>query len=132
MNSIVFVHGLQGHPFHTWADNSSLPDRKQLRILPRHLFSDRSPTPSSPERVLWPRDLLPEDCPKARILTWGYDSNVSRFFGGSADSNNLFGHAKDLLYALHRERLDCVRHYKLQLKLYEVELILENCRRDGR
>ena len=54
--------------------------------------------------VYWPADLLRLDCPKARILTFGYDSRVSRFFSGPANQSNIFAHAGDLLYALNRER----------------------------
>lgn len=58
--------------------------------------------------VFWPKDLLPEDCPECRILTWGYDSHVSRFLGGPANQNSFFDHAKNLLYAIDRERTHCV------------------------
>ncbi len=47
---IVAVHGLQGDAFKTWED--------------RH-------------GTLWLRDLLPEDIPSARIMTFGYDSTVA-------------------------------------------------------
>lgn len=60
------------------------------------------------EAVFWPRDFLPEDCPDCRILTWGYDSHVSRFLGGPANQNSFFDHAKNLLYAIDRERTHCV------------------------
>ena len=60
------------------------------------------------EAVFWPKDLLPEDCPDCRILTWGYDSHVSRFLGGPANQNSFFDHAKNLLYAIDRERTQSV------------------------
>ena len=55
--------------------------------------------------VYWPRDLLADEhhCYNVRILTYGYDSKVTRGFS-SANQNNLFAHAKDLLYALQREK----------------------------
>ena len=66
-------------------------------------------TSASPNGVtFWPADFLPVDCPNSRILTWGYESNVSRFFGGATDQGNIFDHAKKLLYSLHRERRTCV------------------------
>ena len=58
--------------------------------------------------VFWPKDFLPEDCPDCRILTWGYDSHVSRFLGGPANQNSFFDHAKNLLYAIDRERTHSV------------------------
>ena len=48
--SIVFVHGLQGDSTGTWATS----------------------------KVFWPKDLLPQDIPDARILTFGYDALVQR------------------------------------------------------
>lgn len=47
--SIVAVHGLGGHLFRTWTHKS---------------------------QCCWLRDLLPEDIPDARIMTFGYDANV--------------------------------------------------------
>jgi hypothetical protein len=59
--------------------------------------------------IFWPADLLPSDCPGARILTWGYESHVSKFFVGPVNKNHISMHAKDLLYDLSRERSKCVR-----------------------
>ena len=46
--SIVLVHGLSGHPVKTWKSRNAF----------------------------WPGDFLPVDIPKARILTFGYNSLV--------------------------------------------------------
>jgi hypothetical protein len=62
----------------------------------------------STAEVFWPADLLPLDCPSARILTWGYDSHASKFFSGPANQGHVFSYAKDLLYALARERQNSV------------------------
>jgi hypothetical protein len=37
---------------------------------------------SGTDFVDWPRDLLPTDCPKARIMTWGYDTVVTKGIAG--------------------------------------------------
>lgn len=58
--------------------------------------------------VFWPLDLLPDDCGNARILTWGYDSKVSHFFGGATNQSNITAHARNLLHALKIRRLKCV------------------------
>jgi hypothetical protein len=142
--SIVFVHGLQGHPQRTWSckrveheparpssvldvqsrtqksDRSSSPEPPQLRkrlygIFPyqRTLPNTRSVGDASlgqdgdingADFVYWPRDLLPTDCPKARIMTWGYDTVVTKGIASPVNKSNIFTHAKDLLYALDRER----------------------------
>ncbi|KAF2139899.1 uncharacterized protein K452DRAFT_335834 [Aplosporella prunicola CBS 121167] len=54
--------------------------------------------------IFWPADLLPNDCPKARIITWGYDSKITNHFMDQTNKNNIFSHGKDLLFALDRER----------------------------
>jgi hypothetical protein len=60
---------------------------------------------SAKPKVFWPRDLLTHErwCQAARILTYGYDSKVTKAYANS-NKNNLFVHAKDLLHALEREK----------------------------
>ncbi|KAI0113988.1 hypothetical protein GGR51DRAFT_578246 [Nemania sp. FL0031] len=53
---IIFVHGLGGDRIKTWACGGQ-PDGK-----------------------LWPRDLLPIDCPTARILSFGYNADFAKFY----------------------------------------------------
>lgn len=57
---IVLVHGLMGHRKNTWTHAN---------------------------KTFWPEDLLPEDCPDARILSFGYDSKVVHFWSRPADNN---------------------------------------------
>ena len=79
--------------------------------LPTHVKTEDL-SPQSPEAledpspdIYWPRDLLALEshCRTARILAYGYDSKVTRGFS-TANQNNLFAHARDLLYALQREK----------------------------
>jgi hypothetical protein len=37
-------------------------------------------------------------------MTFGYDSDVTKFFDGAVNKNNFYDHANDLLRALMRER----------------------------
>ena len=55
----------------------------------------------------WPQN-LPEGCTRARVMTFGYDSDVSKFFGGAANNNTFYEHAGDLLGALVRKRTRAV------------------------
>jgi len=131
----VFVHGLQGHSKNTWtwradgnkSKNSALIDsqqrRSRLKFWSRKVKSEDDPAilvERQPRTaVFWPQDLLPEECPNARILTWGYDSNVSNFFNGSASKNSILPHASDLLGDLNGAREFCVRsslHFLLEAK----------------
>jgi hypothetical protein len=117
VSSIIFVHGLQGHPRKTWACDGTqglgeATGRSQRGL--KKLFSMKrrtgpeDPHKLEPDNVFWPLDLLPKDCGNSRVLTWGYDSKVSNFFGGAASQSNIRAHAQNLLHALKIQRLDCV------------------------
>lgn len=57
--SVVFVHGVGGHPWETWAFNCAETSERTIC------------------RAFWPSDVLPADCPDARVMTWGYDASLS-------------------------------------------------------
>ena len=117
-----------GHPYHTWASESSSSRSKS----PRHRSAVTSSHPTSagslrarlPSRkwnrqelattanaaettVLWPRDLLPNEVRDARIFTWGYDADIDGF--GSASQSTIYQHAGSLLsdIADQREKSPC-------------------------
>ena len=73
--SLVFVHGLGGQRYDTWTKNG----------------------------VFWPKDLLSRDVPSVRIITFGYDSGVVRFFG-RVSQNQIHDHARTLISDLRRCR----------------------------
>jgi ankyrin repeat domain-containing protein 50 len=124
-SSIVFVHGLQGHPKDTWtsksiaseaANSTKIEDKTSSRGLKfwskkgSSNASDSKSTSEPEERnTFWPYHLLCDDCKNVRILTWGYNSNVTEFFGGSANKGTISSHSRDLLGDLTGERLSCVR-----------------------
>ena len=76
---VVFVHGLTGGAHTTWLHRRGA------------------------QQVYWPSDLLPKDCPNTRILTFGYDANVTQFWG-PASSSRVNNHAESLLGSLSRLR----------------------------
>jgi hypothetical protein len=76
---IIFVHGLTGNAYRTWLHKES--------------------------QVHWPSELLRHDLPDARVMVWGYDANVSSFWGHAAQ-NRLGEHAKNLMGDLTRHRED--------------------------
>ncbi|KAI9687092.1 MAG: hypothetical protein M1822_002502 [Bathelium mastoideum] len=86
---IVFVHGLTGNAFDTWFEKTS--------------------------KKHWPTDFVKQDLPAARLLAFGYRTDVANFWGPasqaslSAHASNLVGHLVDL-----REETDSV------LKLWPV------------
>lgn len=76
---IIFVHGLTGDSYNTWLEAES--------------------------GIYWPVHLLSRDVPKARIMTFGYDADVTKFLG-PVSQNNLHDHAAALLGELAAVRLD--------------------------
>ena len=98
---VVFVHGLQGHPWKTWR----VKEAKGSKLFS---FNKRPST-----RVFWPRDLLPDDVPNVRIFTYGYDSHISHGTSGPANQNNISQHGLSLLNAVSGKRLECRDRYVL-------------------
>ena len=72
--NIVFIHGLFGHPWKTWADEGVRGTKKPF----------------------WPEDLLPSVVPNARIYSFGYDADVERFMS-VAGLNTVHQHGRNLL-----------------------------------
>ncbi|KAI0199415.1 hypothetical protein F4808DRAFT_432407 [Astrocystis sublimbata] len=113
---IVFVHGLQGHPFKTWAvDHQTYHEGKipstgkakggpgPERLLGRLFTLTRARKEHS--SVFWPADLLPTEFPTARILVFGYDTVVAKHqFAGAVNKNSVFAHSKDVVNELSRAR----------------------------
>jgi len=125
------VHGLQGHPYKTWAcsrssrgpsssaaaESSSASQAKGRRrdavrravagplrrLSTTPSFQSSSKQEKSPAPVFWPGDLLPTDCPNARIMVYGYDTMVTNLSGGT-NRGSVFTHGGDLLFALERKR----------------------------
>ncbi|PYH45433.1 LipA and NB-ARC domain protein [Aspergillus saccharolyticus JOP 1030-1] len=80
---IVFVHGLNGHAYNTWASNHNGKD----------------------SGTFWPADLLPDVLgpSRVRILTYGYNANVTAFTDG-ASKDRLHNHAETLASGLAANR----------------------------
>lgn len=114
--SIVFVHGLQGHPRNTWTyyPNPSERDKPSTsgevkkpkglsRILGHHHPKQTESDTETQDGIFWPEDLLKEDFPKARIMTFGYNTLVQNGLH-TVNQGNLFSHARNLLYDLEAKR----------------------------
>jgi hypothetical protein len=68
-HSFVFIHGLNGSPLKTWKT----------------------------DETCWPKDLLPANVPSARVMTFGYNSQVVHFW--SEPSQNRIDNHADALFA---------------------------------
>ncbi|KAK0668621.1 ankyrin repeat-containing domain protein [Cercophora samala] len=111
---VVFVHGFRGHPVRTWThkhgsarpDDSAEPASKARKL---GLFSRPHDQKTVP--VYWPEDLLPAQLPGARVLTFGYDTNLKHKLVGSVlNESTIYDMAGDFLTALEAiRRLDASR-----------------------
>ncbi len=73
---IVFIHGLTGSSYNTWLSENN---------------------------VYWPTELLLADIPDARIMTFGYDADVTKLLG-PVSQNSVRDHAADLIGDLSATR----------------------------
>ena len=107
-NSIVFVHGLQGHPEKTWTFKNE-PENVPLTWREK-LLRQRRIKRAVGTTVYWPYDLLCQhvEFMSSRVMTWGYDTKVIREFFGGSDSQNISQHGNNLLVRLQQERRDNV------------------------
>ncbi|KAI9780256.1 MAG: hypothetical protein M1839_006816 [Geoglossum umbratile] len=140
--SIVFIHGLGGHPRRTWTYKATAgsptgilaaqgeSQRSGLKKFFPYEKKSKTKEEFDTGGVFWPADILPEDCPDVRIITWGYDSRISNFFGGPANKNHIFTHAKDMLYALGRERSDCQKRCLIFVAHSLGGIIIKEAKRD--
>ena len=122
--SVVFIHGLQGNPRRTWRYKGTV--EKQVWVVSQDDKPPASPksfwkkkektctpigcwkTQTEKVSVNWPADLLPLDFGNVRILTYGYDSRVTKYFEGSANQSNIDSFGRDFLSALEGIRRFCV------------------------
>ena len=56
------------------------------------------------EHVYWPQHLIPTTLPTARILVYGYDTNVRHSLGPPISKNTVYDIAFDFLKSLEAER----------------------------
>ncbi|KAE8446926.1 hypothetical protein EG329_011557 [Mollisiaceae sp. DMI_Dod_QoI] len=108
---LVFVHGIQGHPEKTWtySENQIEPNRSGHRVVRMFSRKKQSQEEGSNEtsHLFWPKDLLAKDFPNSRVLTYGYDSQVSKFFKGPANQSGILAHGESLMRALEVQRRGC-------------------------
>ena len=74
------MHGLNGDTVETWTCDKS--------------------------RVCWlnHKDLLPKYLTDARVLTWGYNANVTAFGGRNTSADGILQHAQTLVAQLQADR----------------------------
>ncbi len=107
-NSIILIHGLNGHPRNTWTCTRSTEPSMGATSDDRYTNGTRMDSEQRPSKkrrtdppdvkreVFWPRELLPQVFPQARILTWGYNVQIKHMLT-STSKESIFQHAGVLL-----------------------------------
>jgi hypothetical protein len=105
-DSIVFVHGLQGHPEKTWTFATPAPKKRSFLKSSTGLNNMSMHKP-----IFWPYELLSKEpaLANARLITWGYNTHVVADFFGTSDQQNISQHGNNLMVALQQERKRDVR-----------------------
>ncbi|KAI9892895.1 MAG: hypothetical protein M1814_001054 [Vezdaea aestivalis] len=93
---VIFVHGFTGHPQRTWTCtvNENLDGERPAKSRRLWGYGPLTKTTEAKE-VFWPQDLLPTVLPKARIMTYGYDSNIQH------QSRRRSNPKRPLIFAAH-------------------------------
>ena len=118
---LILVHGLQGHPEHTWTHIRKVKhgsSKKEASVSKLKFWkskaeeatssADKEPARGKDDNVTyWPTKLLAPDLPTARIFTYGYDSRVSHFFNGPVNENTITDNGRALLSSIASQRQDC-------------------------
>ena len=111
------MHGFTGHPERTWTSKKANPRPLNEDPLPNEPperpSKIRKLNPFSTSRrdgenvntpVYWPRDLVPLTAPRARILTYGYDTHIRHRMGAPPNRSTVYDISWNLLVALESER----------------------------
>ncbi|KAL8724942.1 MAG: hypothetical protein Q9181_006602, partial [Wetmoreana brouardii] len=102
----VVVEGSSPQKAETWStDTANQRERSRLRRIfhRKRNYSPSEPNNSSQNSVFWPKDLLAEDIPEVRILSYGYEAEIVRAFA-PVGTANIFQHAQNLLAEIQRVR----------------------------
>jgi hypothetical protein len=110
------VHGLRGHPRHTWEDHREArsEDTETTTSKRRRIVASafkRKPSNSivvptnenGTDKVFWPSEYLTEDMPDATVWTYGYDADAISGFFEANNKNSISMHGRDLQVQLERD-----------------------------
>lgn len=119
VDSIVFVHGLRGHPQHTWESEVPKNDndgtrKSKLTLLHQRLKGKAKATEGEASvasqtqeqdqiPVHWPSRFLVTDLPQAHVWTYGYNADVIGGLFQANNKNSISQHGRDLANQLERD-----------------------------
>ena len=106
LHSVIFLHGLQGHPKNTWTFGRTQDEKERGKLAKILHLKPKTANTVASTSCFWPEDLLPVDFKDVRILTYGYDSHVSHFFEGGASQATIPALGRSFLNDLEGIRRD--------------------------
>lgn len=113
---VCFVHGLGGHPRKTWQYRSENPKKrsfvsrifdfsnKKARTEQGEPDDSTEPAYATGRSCYWPFDLLRSDFLNIRVMTYGYDSNPTRWYKGKTTQMTIDQHTQTLLQGIGNSR----------------------------
>jgi hypothetical protein len=131
VGSIIFVHGLRGHPRATWSylrststtgrnedtdarinEHKNIKSFFKLKKSKKEKNNQGQTSTSIPTDIFWPEEYLVPDLPQARIWTYGYNVDVIGGLFQANNKNSVSQHGRDLVVQLNRE-IDNEVYYSL-------------------
>jgi hypothetical protein len=108
--SIIFVHGLRGHPKHTWegsrdegSEEGAAATLSRRNTTLSTSTADYRTNEDRCTKVFWPDEYLTRDIPDARIWTYGYNADVIGGLFQPNNQNSVSQHGRDLAVRLDRD-----------------------------
>jgi hypothetical protein len=107
---VVFIHGIRGDARRTWTSTQRSKAEKPQKLARRGFSKlkslaggSSSATADPATSVFWPGDFLLKDVPGLRVITFGYNADVSAFLNRTSNSS-IFSIAQDLVVRLEMLR----------------------------
>ena len=97
LTSVILVHGLFGHAEYTWTFNGPQAPISKSDIWSLYGVANSymkvddlgHKVKANAPKPFWPESFLPVDIPNSRIFTWGFHSDIKKFFESSDEKNTL-------------------------------------------
>ena len=110
------MHGLRGHPKHTWGGDVVPGHQSETETISRSRNWDflrrirretadftKTDTNFSLGNPFWPEEYLANDIPEARIWIYGYNADVIEGIFRASNRNNISNHGRDFAVRFDRD-----------------------------
>ena len=114
------MHGLGGHPKHTWEEDLGAHTGKDIATSAkqnnlRSIKSTFGPKPSTPatdtgidessasRKLFWPHEYLTRDISNVRVWVYGYNADKSSGLFQANNKNNVLQHGREFAVRIARE-----------------------------